>query len=325
MRKNKRSADLLSEPIRKRFPRFVSVLAGACLLAVPALAAGPTPTPAGTPSAAMPTTPPPPLPTKPRQIDAAPIAEVEAKGRACWSLIEQDPDEALRFAQAWSASPGREPGGGVGGLRCAAQALTVLGRPAEAGRLLESVAVALAGRSPPGQAAALRDAGRSWLVAGDQPRALSAFDRAVTALVDGGDTSGIILDRAMAKAAGRDYQGALDDLNAVLAQIGDDREVVMVRARIYRQVGWQDLAIEDLNAWLKKSEFDAEALVERGLLKQQRQDLPGALADWRVVQKMVPGTVAGRQAAKLADDLVASHQAMTTPEKIAGAGSGRKP
>ncbi len=232
----------------------------------------------------------------PPVIDAAPATVREAQIAACWGMLDRDPTAALRFARRWDRRT-TDSADGIASHRCAAAALAKLGNPAAAAEILDEIAVAVRHRSHAAEQAVLRDAGRAWMMAGRPRRAYHAFRKAID--VGGPLTGTIYLDRAIARDVDADYAGALRDLREVVRRRGPTREVLLVRADIYRRLGWLKLARQDIATVLASRSFDAQALVERGRLRLASGNAAGALADWMTVRRMADGTTFGAQATRL--------------------------
>jgi len=205
----------------------------------------------------------------------------------CLGLLRDDPEEAMRFAQAWDAT-----GGGEGALHCAALAMIGLGEPDRAAERLERLAAAsrsggLARASVYGQAA------QAWMMAGDANRAFGAVTLALTLAPTDPD---LMVDRAVVLAALRRYGDALEDLDRAIAAEPERVEAHVFRAAALRHLERQTEAGLAVERALQLSPDNAEALLERGILRQMRGDIQGARADWERVVQLSPDSVAANLA-----------------------------
>lgn len=242
--------------------------------------------------------------------DAAHAALHEARRQsdrliACRALIARDPLQAYDYAREWADAAA------AGGLqaalpahRCAARALAAAGHSRDAAALFEEVATALSDRSPGAAMGEWRNAGRSWAVAGDHERAARALDAAVEAsglrAAQGGDQAEIMIDRAAVRGLLGNWALALEDADrGVSLSSGDrriNRDALLMRARVYRNLRVINLAEDDIAELLRRDSHDADARLERGLLRRQMGDEVAAGADFAAVLEFAPATPAGRLA-----------------------------
>lgn len=186
------------------------------------------------------------------------------------------PAVALADAESWA-----KDGGGVPAQHCAAHALVGLNRFAEAGTRLDKIA---GGRDLPDvsfRAELFDQAGNAWLLAGDGARAVQSFSAALT--LSGGDAD-LFADLARAQAMRKNWPEVVLDLNAAL-QLRRDPALLVLRASAHRALKQFGDARTDIEAALKLSPGDGDALVERGLLRKQIGDLGGARRDFQAALK----------------------------------------
>ena len=118
---------------------------------------------------------------------------------------ETDPEAALARARQWSNS-----GGGFDADHCAAMALFDMNHYAEAAAAFDKLARSMEKSGLADQAAIYDQAGQAWLLA-NRPRAAKAdLDAALRLTPKDPD---LLVDRAEALAAAKDYWSAIDDLN----------------------------------------------------------------------------------------------------------------
>ncbi len=222
----------------------------------------------------------------------APAGQPEASDAArygsCVALAHDKPQEALTTAESW-----REESGGFPAEHCAALALIGLGRYPEAARQLEALAGAMMQEKPELRAGALEQAGQAWLLADEAARAKAAFDAALAFEPKDPD---LLIDRAQAEAAAKQFWKALDDLNAALEIAPKRADALIYRASTYRQLDSLDLALADVEQALKLSPDAVSGLLERGNIRRLKGDLAGAGADWRRVEELAPNSSAGKAA-----------------------------
>ena len=218
-----------------------------------------------------------PLPPQPPRLGDGPEYD------RCMALLRDDVEEALRFAQGWDAAGGKE-----GARHCFALAMIGLGEPDRAAERLER----LAGGSRSGnqaRAAVYGQAAQAWVMAEEPDRAFAAVTLGLTlAPLD----AELLVDRGMILASQGRYREALEDLDRVLGLDSERAEAHVFRAAALRhldQVGAAQLAVDRA---LALTPDNAEALLERGILRQLRGDEAGARADWRRAVEAAPDSMA---------------------------------
>jgi len=207
----------------------------------------------------------------------------------CLSLLRDDPDEAMQFAQAWDAT-----GGGDGARHCIALAMLGLGEPDRAAERLER----LGGSSRAGglaRAAVFGQASQAWMMAGDPNR---AFGAATIALTLAPTDVELLVDRSVVLAAMRRYRESIDDLDSALALEPERAEAWVLRAAALRHLDRVDQAVVAVERSLILAPDNAEALLERGILRQLRGDAGGARSDWQRAIQLAPDTMAADLAAQ---------------------------
>lgn len=201
----------------------------------------------------------------------------------CLTLLRNDPEEAMRFAQAWDAT-----GGGDGARHCIALAMIGLGEAERAAERLERLgngtrAGSVARSQVFGQAA------QAWMIAGDANRAYGA---ATIALTLNPQDAELLVDRSVILAALRRFNEALEDLDAALAVEPERAEAWVLRAAALRRLDRVDQAFQAVERGLVLAPDNAEGLLERGILRQLRGDVAGAQVDWRRAIELAPDTMA---------------------------------
>jgi tetratricopeptide (TPR) repeat protein len=225
----------------------------------------------------------PPLPLPPEMPRIAEGADYDS----CLALLRDDPEEAMRFAQAWDAT-----GGGEGALHCAALAMIGLGEPDRAAERLERLAASSRGGGL-ARASVYGQAAQAWMMSGDANRAFGAVTLALTLSPTDPD---LMVDRAVVLAALRRYRDALEDLDRAIAAEPERIEAHVFRAAALRRLERPSEALLAVERALSLSPENAEALLERGILRQLRGEIQGARADWERVVRISPDSVAANLA-----------------------------
>ncbi len=207
----------------------------------------------------------------------------------CLSLLRDDPDEAMRFAQAWDAT-----GGGEGARHCIALALLGLGEPDRAAERLERLAAASRAGSL-ARAAIFGQASQAWMMAGDANRAFAAVTIALTLAPQDVE---LLVDRSVVLASMQRYRESIEDLDSALALEPERAEAWVLRAAALRHLERVDQAFVAVERALVLAPDNAEALLERGILRQLRGDVAGARNDWQRAIQIAPDSMAADLAAQ---------------------------
>ena len=212
----------------------------------------------------------------------------------CLSLVKNDARSAASGAEAWHIA-----GGGAAALHCEALALTAMHRYADAGVKLDQAAVVAPGSQHDLRVALYDQAGNAWLLAGNPMKAEASLS---TALILSPDDEDILFDRARARAARKDWQGAESDLTKLLGVDPDRADAWVLRASARHAEGRAAEASADIAHALSVYPDYPEALVERGAMKLEAGDTAGARADWQTVIQHAPnGDAANAARQRLAD------------------------
>lgn len=201
----------------------------------------------------------------------------------CLTLLRNDPEEAMRFAQAWDAT-----GGGDGARHCIALAMIGLGEAERAAERLERLGNGSRAGSV-ARAQVFGQAAQAWMIAGDANRAYGA---ATIALTLSPHDAELLVDRSVILAALRRFTEALEDLDAALAVEPERAEAWVLRAAALRRLDRVDQAFQAVERGLVLAPDNAEGLLERGILRQLRGDVAGAQVDWRRAIELAPDTMA---------------------------------
>lgn len=207
----------------------------------------------------------------------------------CLALLRDDPDEAMRFAQAWDAT-----GGGDGARHCIALALLGLGEPDRAADRLERLGAASRAGSL-ARAAVFGQASQAWMMAGDPNRAFAAVTIALTLAPQDVE---LLVDRSVVLASMQRYRESIEDLDSALALEPERAEAWVLRAAALRHLERVDQAFVAVERALALTPDNPEALLERGILRQLRGDATGARNDWQRAIQLAPDSMAADLAAQ---------------------------
>ncbi|MDB5416302.1 MAG: hypothetical protein JWR10_4637 [Rubritepida sp.] len=207
----------------------------------------------------------------------------------CLTMLRSDPEEAMRFAQAWDAT-----GGGDGARHCVALAMIGLGEPDKAAERLERLGN---GTHAGGvaRAAVFGQAAQAWMMAGDANRAFGAVTIALTLAPQDPE---LLVDRSVVLASLRRFDDAIQDLDAALAIEPDRAEAWVLRAAALRRLERVDQAVQAVERGLVLAPDNVEGLLERGILRQLRGDAMGARGDWQRAIELQPDSMAADLAAQ---------------------------
>jgi len=225
------------------------------------------------------------LPTPPEPVRLVESPDYER----CLEMVEDDPEGARGFADAWAMR-----GGGEAAAHCAALALLTLGQAERAAEALERIAT----RSQAGiaaRAAVFGQAGGAWIAAGRPDRAHAALSLAL-ALLPADAT--LLTERAMASLSLDRAEEALADADQAIAADGSRAEAWVIRAAALRRLERTGAAAESIAQALRLEPDNVEALLERGIIRQMQGDARGARADWERVIELAPDGAAADLAAQ---------------------------
>jgi tetratricopeptide (TPR) repeat protein len=208
----------------------------------------------------------------------------------CVAQAETDPQAALARAKQWSNS-----GGGFDADHCAAMALFDLRQYAEAARLFDKLARTMDTGGLADQARMYDQAGQAWLVADEPKSAKADFDAALHLTPSDPD---LLIDRAEALAAAKEYWRAIDDLNHASDLAPKKAEIYVYRAAAYRAIDSLTLARQDIEYNLKLAPNNPVGLLERGNIRRMQGDVAGARRDWLSVTKVAPDSSSATAAAQ---------------------------
>ena len=170
-------------------------------------------------------------------------------------------------------------------------ALFDLRQYAEAARLFEKLARTMDTGGLADQARMYDQAGQAWLVG----RRAEIAPKPISTPRCGSTPSDpdLLIDRAEALAAAKEYWRAIDDLNHASDLAPKKAEIYVYRAAAYRAIDSLTLARQDIEYNLKLAPNNPVGLLERGNIRRMQGDVAGARRDWLSVTKVAPGLVVG--------------------------------
>ena len=203
----------------------------------------------------------------------------------CLDLAATDPQRGEVKAVAW-----RGEGGGYRARQCLGVAYANQNRWQSAAGALEQAARE-AERERGGAAEIWARTGNAWLAAGDPAKARAALDAALAS----GNLLGLelgeaYLDRARARVAAKDLEGARGDLDHALESAGSDPLTWLLSASLARLQGDLKRAKTDIDEALRRSPDDANVQLEAGNIAALLKDEPGARAAWTRAIELAPGS-----------------------------------
>jgi tetratricopeptide (TPR) repeat protein len=211
-----------------------------------------------------------------------------ARYQSCLAQVKAAPGKALDMATGWRAE-----GGAVPAMHCQALALVEQGNPQRGAGVLDAAAKAL-GPEPKSTGFAGQlwaQAGNAWLLAGDNARAVSRLTTALGLLPDSGEPrTNALIDRARAYADQSAWDKAIADLNSAATLAPSNAEVLLLRATAKRRSGDLGGAHTDIEMAGTLAPENVDVLVERGISNAQSQNIEAALANWRKVVALAPGS-----------------------------------
>ncbi len=207
----------------------------------------------------------------------------------CMAQARSVPAKAYNAAVAW-----QKQGGGPAAGHCAAVALIGLGRYKPAAQGLEKLAGGEAKTRPDLAAGLYGQAAQAWVLANDNKSALkdqNAGLKLSPANVD------LLTDRGVVLASTGKYWEAIDDFNKAHDLAQDRADILTYRASAYRLLQSLDLASDDIAQAIRLQPSNADAYLERGIIRQLKNDIAGARSDWQKAMSLGAGTAAADEAA----------------------------
>ncbi|PAL27285.1 tetratricopeptide repeat protein [Acetobacter syzygii] len=203
----------------------------------------------------------------------------------CMAMIGDDPYGARDYALDWQHN-----GGGRDARHCHALALLEAGDEDTAARELDDLA-----HQPPQKGEAMppvlratieEEAAEAWLSAGVPAKAQTSAD---FGLVAQPNDQALQIARARSVLAQNRADLAEQELAALVARSPNaTTEAYVLLAEAERKMGRLDLAMQHITHALTGAPENANALLERGIIRERKGDAAGAQQDWQKVLDLSP-------------------------------------
>ena len=222
----------------------------------------------------------------------APAIDPQVRLNDCLALATNSPKLGEMTAARW-----RSEGGGYRAKQCLGVAYANQQRWDSAAGAFEDAAreseTSKAARSEEMWA----QAGNAWLAAGDPLKARRALDAAlVTGNLTGQALGEVHLDRARARVAERDLEGARSDIDRALGEAPSDPLAWLLSAALARREDNKARAAKDITEALRLSPDDPSVHLEEGLIAGWVGENTAARAAFARVIELAPGTPLADQA-----------------------------
>lgn len=244
----------------------------------------------------MPSSPDPmPAPRQPAREVAPPTVPADpaiARYRTCTEQVRGNPEAAARGAETW-----RDEGGRIHARACLGLALAALERWAPAATAFEQAAREAEAANDPRRADFWVQAGNAWLAAGDNTKALQAFDAALLTPSLTPELRGEVhLDRARVRVAENNVAAARTELDRALQLVPADPFAWYLSAALARRESNLARAGTDIARARQLAPDNPDVLLLAGTLAGQGGDMAEAERLYRQVAEGAPASEAGRQA-----------------------------
>ena len=204
----------------------------------------------------------------------------------CVATAANDPEKGEAVAVRW-----RGEGGGYRARQCLGVAYANQERWAAAAGAFEDAAREAENAREPKVAVYWAQAGNAWLAAGDPARARTALDAALASGTLFGPALGEAhLDRARARVAIGDLEGARSDLDRAIEHVPQDPLAWLLSATLARRMNDPKLAKAHIDEALRRSPDDASVQLVAGNVAVVRGDEATARAAWQRTIELAPGS-----------------------------------
>ena len=220
------------------------------------------------------------------QTVTGPPSPLRERWEICVEQATSDPEAAIAEAERWKLA-----GGGFLAHQCRGMAYARVARWASAAGAFEAAAreaeVAKDARSGKYWA----QAGNAWLAAKEAEKARGALDAALASgLLTGLELGEAHLDRARARVATGDRQGARQDLDVAVVKAAADPMAWLLSATLARRMEDVVLARRHIATAVELAGDDASVQLEAGNIAALARDEAGARAAWEKAVRLAPGS-----------------------------------
>jgi tetratricopeptide (TPR) repeat protein len=200
---------------------------------------------------------------------------------------------AVTAANVW-----HDQGGGASARQCLGLALIALDRWEPAATAFEQAAREAEGARDPRGADFWAQAGNAWVAAGDGRKALAALDAALLSPSLTDELRGeVYLDRARAKVALADNQGARGEIDRALQLVPNDPFAWYLSAALARRENDLSRAAADIGHARQIAPDSPDIVLLAGTIAGLVGNMAEAERLYRQVAQQAPDSDAGRQAA----------------------------
>ena len=204
----------------------------------------------------------------------------------CMTLATGDPEKGEAAAVRW-----RGEGGGYRARLCLGVAYANQERWAAAASAFEDAAREAENAKDPRAADYWAQAGNAWLAASDPAKARTALDAALASGTLLGPALGQVhLDRARARVANGDMEGARADLDRALSYVPEEPFGWLLSATLARRMGENKRAKADIDEALRRAPDDASVQLEAGNVAVVMGDQVTARSAWQRTIELAPGS-----------------------------------
>ncbi len=223
---------------------------------------------------------------------AGPPSPDHDRWERCVEVATTDPEAAIADAERWKLA-----GGGFLAQQCRGMAYARVARWESAAGAFEAAAREAEVAKDVRSGKYWAQAGNGWLAAGDPARARSALDAALASgALAGLELGEAHLDRARARVALRDQQGARQDLDVAVVKAAADPMAWLLSATLARRMGDVPLAQRHIASAIELAGDDAAVQLEAGNVAASARDEAGAKAAWEKAVQLAPGSEAAAAA-----------------------------
>lgn len=218
----------------------------------------------------------------------------QQKFEACLDAAIDNPDSAIKAAEAW-----RMADGGYLARQCLGFAYSQQGRWLPAMTAFQQAADEADVARDPASAQLWAQAGNAALAGGEPAKAQSYFDAALArGLPDGLEKGEVYLDRARALVAKGKLAEARSDIDKALVQVPQDPLAWLLSATLARRVDNLPLAKAHIAKAVELASDDASVALEEGNIAVLSGADDVAKRAWERAVKLSPGSPAGKAAAE---------------------------
>lgn len=220
------------------------------------------------------------------QATAGPPSPMRERWEVCVEKATGDPEAGIAEAERWKLA-----GGGFLADQCRGMAYTRVARWASAAGAFEAAAREAEVAKDARASKYWAQAGNAWIAAKDPVKARAALDAALaTGALDGLELGEAHLDRARARVATGDRQGARQDLDQAVVKAAADPMAWLLSATLARRMGDVPLAQKHIATAVELAGDDASVQLEAGNIAASARDEAGAKAAWAKAVQLAPGS-----------------------------------